>query len=383
MKLANCFVAIMKSFLLAFVVLGALTVNAQTFTVFPSSSTAAAEGQDSDPLVGIETGMKFKVTQIGTISAIRFYKYSGNGNATYRANLWTNSGSNLSTGTAVISGAGWQQIDIPDVVLTPGNVYVVSVYSPTGFYSVDIGYFPSSTDINQPPFIVLAANNDPAGVGNGVYSYGLTSTFPSHFFNSSNYWVDLVFTTMFTLPVSLSDFKAVSASSDIALSWKTQQEYSNKGFEIERSNNGSDWYAINFINSAGDGSITRNYSYTDKSLAPGAYYYRLKQTDLDGKINYSSIVSATITGKGKVSLSQNYPNPFINSTTIRFDLPNIQRVRLSLLDMSGREVKVLTDKTAEAGSHIVSLNASGLLHQSYIVQLQTEEGVLTKKITVQ
>ena len=126
-----------------------MTASAQTFTVFSPSSTAAAEGQDNDPLVGVETGFKFKVTQIGTIKTIRFYKYSGNGNATYTASLWTNGnsttpGTRLSTASLAVSGAGWKQIDIPDVVLLPGTVYIVSVYSPTGYYSVDLGYFPSA-----------------------------------------------------------------------------------------------------------------------------------------------------------------------------------------------------------------------------------------------
>jgi len=43
-------------------------------------------------------------------------------------------------------------------------------------------------------------------------------------------------------------------------------------------------------------------------------------------------------------LFQNAPNPFSGSTKIRFDLPETQHARLAVVDMSGREVKVLTDK---------------------------------------
>jgi uncharacterized protein (UPF0261 family) len=52
------------------------------------------------------------------------------------------------------------------------------------------------------------------------------------------------------------------------------------------------------------------------------------------------------------------------------------------MDLAGREVKVLTDKVSEAGSHVVTLDASNLSRQTYLVRLQTESGVLTKKILV-
>ena len=398
-----------KLFALAFLVTG-LTVHAQTYTIDFSAhpppgapyNDPSLDQNDQPPFGGapgnsIETGVRFRVTQPGTITGIRFLKGSAVA-GTHIGHLWTNDGSTkLAEATFTETASGWQEVTV-SVHISAGVNYVASVFSsigdyaaePNGSYNWNVDGPPPNdapNDFGAPPIKVIRATNDPAG--NGVYVYldrtvTPTGAFPNQGGSSgTNYWIDVRFQPDFSLPVSLMDFKATSLGSDVSLSWKTEHEYSNKGFNIERSNNGADWYTLNFIKSEGDGSITRNYSYSDKALSPGTYYYRLKQTDIDGKITYSSIVSAVITGKGKISLSQNYPNPFNSSTTIRFDLPNIQRVRLSLLDMSGREVKVLTDKTAEAGTHIVSLSASGLLHQSYIVRLQTEEGILTKKITVQ
>ena len=366
----------------------AVTVRAQTgpFCVFPPD-VPASEANDGQP---IEVGFKFKVTQVGTISAIRFYKYSGNGNNTlYTVNLWTNGnvgspGTNLATASnSTLTGAGWKSIPISSVTLYPGTVYVVSLFSFSGWYSFTNNYFPTTPDDpSRPPFIMIANNTDPAGVGNGVWRYTATTAFPYNSGNATNYFVDLSFTTIFTLPVSLSDFKATTTNNNVLISWKTDHESNNKGFEIQRSNNGADWYAVNFVNGAGEGTTTRNYSYTDKGLAPGTYYYRLKQTDLDGKSTFSAIVTAPVSGKGNVSLFQNYPNPFSTSTSIRFDLPTAQHARLSVLDLAGREVKVLTDKVNEAGSHIVTLDAANLSRQTYLVRLQTDDGVLTKKIVV-
>jgi hypothetical protein len=53
-----------------------------------------------------------------------------------------------------------------------------------------------------------------------------------------------------------------------------------------------------------------------------------------------------------------------------------------VVDLSGREVKVLADKNAEAGTHLITLDASILSRQTYIIRLQTESGILTRKILV-
>jgi len=294
------------------------------------------------------------------------------------------------------TASGWQEVAV-SVHITSGVNFVASVFNnlgdyaaePNGSYNWNVNGPPPNdapNDFGAPPIKVIRATNDPAG--NGVFRYLVNATNPNGAFptnggsNGTNFWIDVRFLPDFSLPVELADFRASTNTNNVLLSWKTEHEFYNKGFEVQRSNNGSDWYIVNFVNGAGESTITRNYSYTDKGLAPGTYYYRLRQADMDGKSTFSSIVSATVSGKGIVSLFQNYPNPFTSSTSIRFDLPKAQHARLSVLDLAGREIKVLTDKISEAGSHIVTLNAAGLSSQTYFVRLQTENGILTKKILV-
>ena len=234
--------------------------------------------------------------------------------------------------------------------------------------------------------IELLCDCNPGNPGNGVFDYtttGALTTPPSSTFGASNYWIDVSFSPFFPLSVNLSDLKATTTNKDVVISWKTSSETNNRGFELQRSNNNADWYAVNFVTGAGESSTIRNYSYTDKGLAPGQYYYRLKQVDFDGKSKISPVVTATVSGKGTVSLFQNSPNPFSASTTIRFDLPGAQKIRLSIFDMAGREIKVLADKLAEPGSHLVSFTTVGLSRQVYYVRLKTADGTLTRKILVQ
>ncbi len=66
---------------------------------------------------------------------------------------------------------------------------MVSYLAPSGFYSADNGFFAGTGVTNGP----LRALQDGENGGNGVYLYG-SGGFPNQTYQSSNYWVDVVFT---------------------------------------------------------------------------------------------------------------------------------------------------------------------------------------------
>jgi hypothetical protein len=69
-------------------------------------------------------------------------------------------------------------------------------------------------------------------------------------------------------------------------------------------------------------------------------------------------------------LSQNFPNPFNPATTIRFGLPVASRVRLSIYNMLGQEVKTLVDETKPAGYHTAVFDGEGLASGVYVYKMQ-------------
>ncbi|MEZ4703136.1 MAG: T9SS type A sorting domain-containing protein [Rhodothermales bacterium] len=81
------------------------------------------------------------------------------------------------------------------------------------------------------------------------------------------------------------------------------------------------------------------------------------------------------------SVDGNYPNPFNPTTTIRFSLPETARVRLSVYDMLGREVRVLVDGTLEAGQHTAAFEGADLPSGSYLYRLDTPAGSFTNLMT--
>ena len=75
------------------------------------------------------------------------------------------------------------------VAITANTTYIVSYYAPAGHYSGDNSFF-ASAGVSNPPLQALASTTSV----DGVYSYGSASLFPTSTYNSTNYWVDVVFT---------------------------------------------------------------------------------------------------------------------------------------------------------------------------------------------
>lgn len=85
---------------------------------------------------------------------------------------------------------------------------------------------------------------------------------------------------------------------------------------------------------------------------------------------------------GNVELRQNYPNPFNPATNITFYLPEERTVRVGIYNIVGQQVAMLIDDNLQAGEHSVSWDASNNPSGIYIVQLETGNRILTRKITL-
>jgi hypothetical protein len=160
-----------------------------SLTVSPTASLFAASSTPAIVTVSdgssVELGVTFQTAVAGTISGIRFYKGPQN-TGTHIGNLWSATGTLLATAVfANETASGWQQVNFSSpVTLTPGTTYIASYHTTTGFYSASGAYFVSA--VTSGPLTA------PAG-GNGLYAYGSSSTFLTGSYNSTNYWVDIVF----------------------------------------------------------------------------------------------------------------------------------------------------------------------------------------------
>ena len=82
----------------------------------------------------------------------------------------------------------------------------------------------------------------------------------------------------------------------------------------------------------------------------------------------------------KYQLEQNYPNPFNPVTTIRYYIPQITKVKLTVTDELGRLVKTLVDKEQTFGNYSIPFNGNGLASGVYYYTLKTDNFSQTKKM---
>ncbi len=93
------------------------------------------------------------------------------------------------------------------------------------------------------------------------------------------------------LPVELLHFDVELVDKEAVVSWSTASELNNDHFEIEVSLNGEQYSSIASIQGQGNSSEVVEYSYRHRRPAPGVSYYRLKQVDFDGTVDYSEVVA--------------------------------------------------------------------------------------------
>jgi hypothetical protein len=139
----------------------------------------------------VELGVKFNSNVSGYVTGLRFYKGQYN-TGTHVGSLWNSSGTLLAQVTFTgESASGWQTATFSSpVAITPNTAYVVSYHTNMGYFSMSRPYFTSGRS-NSP---LYAYSNSEISGGNGVYRYSAGSVFPNQSYESSNYWVDVLFT---------------------------------------------------------------------------------------------------------------------------------------------------------------------------------------------
>lgn len=177
-----------------------------------------------------------------------------------------------------------------------------------------------------------------------------------------------------TLPVKLSGLNGVAWLNGNALSWISENETDNAGFEIERSTDGIQFEKIGFVSGKGNSSSRQEYSFADQVNVPATAYYRLKQLDVNGGFTYSAVV---IIRRLQGLDLQAYPNPFTNRLFVEMKNMNSSNIKsLQLMDVTGRLYPVSVAYTVNG----FVLNTDQLPGGVYFLQWKNESTVYRTKV---
>ena len=137
------------------------------------------------------------------------------------------------------------------------------------------------------------------------------------------------------LPITGLEFNVTKQTNKALLEWKTRSEINSKGFQVQRSRNGIVFDSTGFVVAKGINGNGATYRLTDDNPFDGKNYYRLKQTDLDGKFSYSEIRWVDFSKEAYVRV---YPNPAQDVLYINTGY-TFRDATLNIRNMSGQLVK--------------------------------------------
>jgi hypothetical protein len=234
-------------------------------------------------------------------------------------------------------------------------------------------------DVTQPPAEAGAEESVPIRGGfSGEVYYGVRAI--DEMGNASPIHV----TNTAELPVELAAFDATLDGRAVTLAWKTLSEENNAGFEVQRRIGTEDFQRIGYVEGAGTTTQSRSYQFEDAAMPfeVKEVTYRLKQVDYGGAFEYSPEVEVTIDAPDELALHGNYPNPFRERTTIRYELPKAGDVRIDVYNVLGQRVATLVDERKEAGREEAVFDARRLASGVYFVRLRVADETRVEKITV-
>lgn len=165
------------------------------------------------------------------------------------------------------------------------------------------------------------------------------------------------------LPVTFKGIVARPENNTVNVQWDVADEIDVRGYEVERSTNGSRFESIGFVAAHGKPF----YSFTDAQPVAGTAYYRVKNVDIDGQHKYSSVVRVNSKRPGTLKL---YPMPARDIVTLQHERTTPASTLL-LTTADGRMVRQIRPAT-DAYQTTVSL--AGLQPGLYLLRLENGQG---------
>jgi hypothetical protein len=180
------------------------------------------------------------------------------------------------------------------------------------------------------------------------------------------------------LPVELLHFHARRAGAKAELEWVTATELNNDFFTLERSSDGRRYEEIARIQGAGTVQQQRDYQFVDAAPVPGNNYYRLWQTDYDGKRTQIGLRTLRF----PISKGQLRVQPLTSGGSIEVVYESNRPVKsadLRLFDIQGRQVG-LWPATGRGSRMSMTLDVGFLPAGSYVLQLRDGRRTLQRRL---
>ena len=141
-----------------------------------------------------------------------------------------------------------------------------------------------------------------------------------------------------SLPVKLTSFAAeIGKNNSVVLNWKSSLEVSSSRYIIQKSYDGKNFSNIGEVSAAGNSDKPVHYSFTDKTYKGSLCYFRLKQTDVDGRFEYSRTVYVN-DKKAAAGIQSISSDPFTGNIHLAGRVPTELLNNIKVYNTSGQRV---------------------------------------------
>ncbi len=170
-------------------------------------------------------------------------------------------------------------------------------------------------------------------------------------------------------PTLVEQFRLEDTADGVAVRWRLANTMSAVALAPQRGPSAAgEWSAL-----AG-GQMTPDGAHTllDRTVVVGGtYWYRLAGSSPDGRAVAVPAIAITHGGAAAFAVGRPSPNPLRNSATFAYSLPARASVRLSIVDVQGREVALLAQGDRPAGRCVSQFDAGDLAPGLYVLRLQS------------
>jgi hypothetical protein len=143
---------------------------------------------------------------------------------------------------------------------------------------------------------------------------------------------DIKFCSVSVLPIELLYFKPYYENNVVKLKWVTSSEIDNDYFTIEKTLDGVNIENIETIDGLGNSKTLKEYYTEDRTITSKVMYYRLKQTDFNGKTTKTDWYSVDVELTNDIVI---YPNPVNDELKIKFN-NGISNTDIKIYDLTGK-----------------------------------------------
>ena len=176
------------------------------------------------------------------------------------------------------------------------------------------------------------------------------------------------------VPVKLEYINGYKANNVNILNWRLSCLSTSIVMEIERSADTRNFRAIGSI-AATQARCAEPFNFTDASPLKGRNFYRLKITDIDGRVSYSPVVLVS-SGNGGLEFVGLYPSVVKNETSLSISSDRATVTELVITDMSGR-ILTKSKHNIPSGSSFINIDCTKLTAGVYNLTAISEDAVNT------